>query len=60
MLAQVMAAGQVRLDPSWRSPLCRLSFLVADRKGNGFRGIHYHLHGRWYFRVRQHVSEFDR
>ena len=50
MLAQVVAAGQVCLGFSvviFR----HLSFMSADRKGNGIRGIPYHLHRRWYFRV---------
>ena len=52
MLAQIMAAGQVCPDfPVVVSR--RLSFLSADRKGNGIRRIPYHLRRRWYFRVRR-------
>jgi hypothetical protein len=52
MLAQVFAAGQVRFGFFGGRFLQLLTSLFADRKGNGIRGIHYYLHGRWYIRVR--------
>jgi len=61
MLAQIFAAGQVRLNPSqWPLRVASSPRPSADREGNGIRGIHHYLHGSWYFWVCQPVSYLSR
>ena len=60
MLAQVTAAGQVRFDFLMVVSSNASYPLIADRKGNGFRGIHYYLHGRWDLWVCRHFLDSNR